>query len=219
MLKQKQAAHILASHLTAHGHQVRISSRSLILTVNNKEVKIAMKKIPSDDLMSSSPELHLRSVNEILSSVGAKNVDTTIYRAVLPRRAKMADDFEDIIFRAKGFSRCPNPPAAIMAKYDSIAKKVAKSVFFRFKLPLLAIGYDEDDMGTVARVHLITAIHRYRTGDHERDSAIITRYLRQRLTEVVRKCQKKSLNCSADTRQRCFAQLDSILLTNSDQNF
>ncbi len=210
-----QAANTLASHLKAHGYIVSVQGGQVSIHDASRQVDASPRPEEYDALRSSDPVAACIAVNAALARAGRPPITSTVYRVVASRRAKLDDDFEDILFRTKTLARCPNPDAKEMARYAPLAKKTAHRVFARFRLPLKAFGLESEDMETFAMVHLVTALHRYKENDEHRDEIVMGRYLKQRLTEIVRKVQRKSLQCSADTRQRSFADVNFFIDTGS----
>ncbi len=208
-----QAVHTLASHLRAHGHAVAVQGDHVIIT--RDDCQIAVEPSPEEcvALRSADSGKALLAVNAALARVGVDAIGSIIYRTAASRRARLDDNFEDIVLRSKMLARCPNPEPGVFKQFEPMARRTAGRVFLRFRLPLKAFGYDREDLESVAMVHLITAIHRYRVGDEERDTMVLGRYVKQRLMEVVRKVQRKSLRCSSDTRTRSFTDLQFFLDT------
>lgn len=208
-----QAAHTLASHLRAHGLSVDVQGDHVIINDAGRQVSVLPDAQEGAALRSASSEKSLAAINAILGRAGLPGVESAVYRTMATKRARLDSNFEDIVLRSKTLARCPNPEPAIFKQFEPLAKRTAGRVFLRFRLPLKAFGYEREDLESVALVHLVTAIHRYRIGDEERDTMVLGRYLRQRLMEVVRKVQRKSLRCSSDTRTRSFADVQFFIDT------
>ncbi len=210
-----QAAHTLASHLKAHGYSASVQGDQVTIDDAGRQVDASPRPEEYEDLRSADPVASCRAVNAALGRASLPPIASTVYRKVDARRAKLDENFEDILFRTKSLSRCPNPDNAELMRYAPLAKRAAVRVFSRFRLPLKAFGLETEDMETFAMVHLVTAIHRYKVGDDAQDEKVLGRYLKQRLMEIVRKVQRKSLQCSADTRQRNFADVSFFIDTGS----
>lgn len=206
-----QALHTLASHLQAHNVSATIQGDHIVITNGDSQIRVTPTATDCANLRSSNAEQTQQAVNSCLAQAGLPGVTSTTYRPVAMRRSRLDSNFEDIVLRSKILAKCPNPSEEVMRQFTPLARRVARRVFLRFKFPLKAFGYERDDLESVAMVHLVTALHRYRCGDPERDTIIVGRYLRQRLTEVVRKVQRKSLRCSSDTRMRSFSDIEILL--------
>lgn len=206
-----QAAYTLASHLRAHGMTACVRGSDVILDSAGSQISVTPHPSEYADIRSAQPEAVLQAVNACLARAGHPGINSTTYRPVSTKRARLDTDFEDIVLRSKALARCPNPDPAVIKKFEHLARRTAGRIFLRFKLPLKAFGYEREDLESVAMVHLVTAIHRYRVGDEERDAVVLGRYLRQRLVEVVRKVQRKSLQCSSDTRMRNFGDVQVFI--------
>lgn len=218
---QRQAVQVLASHLEAQGFCVQRSKDHLTVSDGGSQADVQPEGQEIDDLRSSSPDLVLLAANAALRRAGLRQLNSTTYRLTTSPKANLGDNFEDILMRSKALARCPNPPPATLARYAPIARRMAAGVYRRFKVPLLAFGYDLDDLRSLAMVHLVTAIHRYRCGDESRDEAILACYVRQRLMEVVSKIRRKARRCTADLEKRSFADFGTdfgfLLDTGRDQ--
>lgn len=214
---QRQAVQVLASHLEAQGFCVqRLSDH---LTVNDgclqADVKPRGREIAN--LRSAKPDLVLLAANSVLCRGGLRQLESTTYRVTNRPKANLGDHFEDILMRSKSLARCPNPPPATLARYAPVARRTAAKVFRGFRVPLLAFGYDIDDLRSLAMIHLVTGIHRYRCGDEVRDEAILACYIRQRLMEIVGKIQRKAKRCTADLEKRSFGDFSFVLDSRHDQ--
>lgn len=214
---QRQAVQVLASHLEAQGFCVQRSTDYLTVNDGSLQADVQPEGQELTDLRSSKPDLVLLAANAALRRAGLRQLNSTTYRVTASPKATLGDNFEDVLMRSKSLARCPNPPADVLARYAPIARRMAGTVYRRFKTPLLAFGYDLEDLRQLALVHLVTAIHRYRCGDEERDEAILACYVRQRLMEGVRKIQRKARLCTADLEKRSFTELGFLLDTGRRQ--
>ena len=212
-MQSTQAAHTLASHLRAHGYHVNVQGIHITLSHGDCQVEVTPTAKECGAICSSDSQATLQAINSVLRRAKLPAIESATYRPILTKRARLDSDFEDIVLRSKMFARCPNPDPQVMKLFEPLARRTAGRVFLRFRLPLKAFGYEREDLESVALVHLVTAIHRYRVGDVERDTMVLGRYLRQRLMEVVRKVQRKALQCSSDSRTRNFADVQFFLDT------
>jgi len=210
-MQNAQAAQTLASHLRAHGHTVEVQGDQVTLSNATRQVDVTPSRRDCEALRSADADAAQRAINTALRKAGLQPQAMATYRKTLDHRARLDDNFEDIVLRTRTLARCPNPAPEVLRRFEPLARRTANRVFLRFRLPLKAFGYEREDLESVAMVHLVTAIHRYRCGDDERDTMILGRYIRQRLTEVVRKVQRKAKQCSSDTRQRSFADVQYFL--------
>ena len=163
--------------------------------------------IDADDLRSASQERISRALQAVVAQTGLALDTGGVYRKVGARRASLDTGFDDICFRSKILSKAPNPTDAEILAWRPAVKKIANRVWYRFRVPLLAFGYEACDLESLGLVHLITALHRYRSGNPDKDAAIVGRYVNQRLIEVVRKVQRKGRRCTASSEIRSFAEL------------
>lgn len=208
-----QAAQTLVSHLRAQG--IAASAQENTVTIGNagRQQKLSVgfgygpRRICANDLRSARPERIQRALEAVQDKTRIAIDTGGAYRQIEAKRAGLDANFEDIIFRSKIFSKCPNPTPAEMTAWLPVVRRAARNVFYKFRSPLLAFGYEAEDMESLGLVHLTTALHRYRTGNQDRDRAVIARYITQRLTEIVRKVQRKGRRCSASADVRSFVEL------------
>jgi hypothetical protein len=216
MYLYQQAAQTLVSHLTAQGYKASADQNVVTIVLKRRQGQVSVgssygpRQVDYQDLRSADPECIQRALDWVRQTVGLRAKGRSVYRNVESRRSTLEENFDDILFRSKIFSRCPNPSTSDLQQYIPLVKKISKSVWGRFRKPLLAFGFESEDMETYAMVHLVTALHRYRTGDPERDTAIIGRYITQRLTEIIRKTKRKAMRCTADSEIRNFSELKNI---------
>lgn len=168
------------------------------------------QEVGSTDLRSANPEVVQRALDHVRKVLKLRARPKSVYREIESTRSTLEDNFDDILMRTKIFSRCPNPSAEDMAYWRPRVKRIAKHVWNRFRKPLLAFGFESEDLETYGLVHLTTALHRYRTGAQEYDDAIVSRYVTQRLTEIVKKVRRKGLLCSAEAEVRSFVELRNV---------
>jgi hypothetical protein len=208
-----QAAQTLVSHLRAQGIASVAQDDIVIIDIvtRQQEIRIGVGYGPEcidvNDLRSARPDCIQRALEAVKRITGLPMETSGSYRKIDAKRAGIGANFEDIIFRSKIFSKCPNPSSSDLAAWRPYVKRIAQHVFYKFRAPLLAFGYDADDMESLGLVHLTTALHRYRSGEPERDRAVIGRYVTQRLTEVVRKVQRKGKRCTASHEVRSFIEV------------
>jgi hypothetical protein len=213
MYLDHQAAQTLASHLRARGYAAIADQHLCTITLRRRQETVTVgqgygpKQVCSEDLRSSSPETVQKALDWVRKIVRLRGRPKSVYRSVETRRNSLDNDFDDILFRSKTLSRCPNPSDAELRQYAPLVRRVAKHVWNRFRRQMLAFGYEAEDLETYGMVHLTTALHRYRTGNQARDEAIIGRYVTQRLMEVVRKVKRKAMQCSADSEVRSWSEL------------
>lgn len=209
----RQAAQTLVSHLTAQGVTATAQGTTVTIDFDGRQESLDIsssygpRQLDAADLRSAAPERIRRALEACVRITGISLDTSGHYRNVESRRAGLGANFEDIIMRAKIFSRCPNPSNAEILKWTPVVRRTARQVFGRFRAPLLAFGYEAGDMESLGLVHLTTALHRYRSGDPKKDGAVIGRYVKQRLVEVVRKVQRKGRRCSASADVRSFTEL------------
>ena len=208
-----QAAQTLVSHLRAQG--ISASAEEHTVTIGNpgRQQKVTVGfgysggRVDASDLRSARPERIQRALQAVQDITRIAFDTTGAYRQIEAKRAGLDANFEDIIFRSKIFSKCPNPTSAQLRAWLPVVRRAAKHVFYKFRTPLLAFGYEVEDMESLGLIHLTTALHRYQSGDPGRDKAVIGRYITQRLTEVVRKVQRKGRRCTASSDIRSFVEL------------
>jgi hypothetical protein len=208
-----QAAQTLGSHLRAQGYLATVNNATVTLKLRRRQVTLSTgdsygpQTVSSADLRSADPGDVQRALDWVKKIAGLRTRPHSVYRRVAPKRSSLGDDFDDILFRTKIFSRCPNPSPEDLAQWRPRIRQISRKIWGRFRRPLLAFGFEAEDLETYGLVHLTTALHRYRTGRQEYDEAVISRYVTQRLTEIVKKVQRKGLHCSADSEVRSWAEL------------
>lgn len=211
-----QAAQTLASHLRAQGYSATADQEVVTVSLRRRQgtVRVAdaygPQEVSSADLRSANPEAIQRALDHVRKVCRLRARPKSVYREVGESRSTLEDNFDDILMRTKIFSRCPNPSAADMARWQPRIKKIAKHVWNRFRKPFLAFGFESEDLETYGLVHLTTALHRYRTGHEGYDDIVISRYVTQRLTEIVKKVRRKGLLCSAEAEVRSFVELRNV---------
>ncbi len=213
MYLDHQAAQTLVSHLRALGYLATADQSVVSIKLRKRQglIRIAddygPQEVCSKDLRSADPVAVQRALDWVKKILKLRSRPKSVYRKVDAARSTLEDNFDDILFRTKIFSRCPNPTMADLAQYGPIVKRISKHVWNRFRKPLLAFGFESEDLETYGLVHLTTALHRYRTGNQEYDVAIISRYVTQRLTEIVKKVRRKGLQCTAESEVRSWVEL------------
>lgn len=213
MYLYQQAAQTLVSHLRAQGLQATADRDIVTLVRNGSQVSItvtdrnAAREVNQEDLRSADPTRIQTALDHVSKTLGLRWKPRVVYRSVEQRRNTLGDNFDDILLRSPMLSRCPNPSRAELEQYGPLVRRIAKSVWCRFRRPLLAFGMEIDDLQTYGLMHLVTALHRYRTGKQEYDEAVIGRYVLQRLMEVVRKVKRKGMQCSADSEVRSWVEV------------
>lgn len=205
-LSYLQAANTLASHLRSNGircvqeQQVLLvggsdfdflPSTSDILKVyigdQNRDVEGGIEVAASD----------IRSVNGLVAIHKAIEFRVGAAINIQPRpegavgRANISDDFDLILMRHRTFRRTPNPDPQEFKRFQPIARKVAKSIYYKFKPVFAAFGYDEEDVEQVGLIHLTNFLHAYKSGVSEsHDKNLCIRFLRQRLQEAAKKIDR-----------------------------
>ncbi len=215
MVLNHQAAQTLVSHLRAQGYKATADKQIVTITLSKRQVSIEVgdsygqQAVSGDDVRSANPQTIQKALDWVRQIARLRARPHSTYRPMELKRNTLEDNFDDILFRSKVFSRCPNPSAEDLREYMPLVKRISKHVWNRFRKPLLAFGFESEDMETYGLVHLTTALHRYRTGDLEHDKAIVGRYVTQRLMEIVRKVKRKAMQCSADSEVRSFVELQN----------
>lgn len=213
MYLYQQAAQTLVSHLRAQGLQATADRDIVTLIQNGSQVSITVtdnngdREVSQEDLRSADPARIQTALVHVSKTLGLRWEPRVVYRAVERRRNTLGDNFDDILLRAPMLSRCPNPTRAELDQYSPLVRRISKSVWCRFRKQLLAFGLEIEDLQTYGLMHLVTALHRYRTGKQDYDDAVIGRYVLQRLMEVVRKVKRKSMQCSADSEVRSWTEV------------
>ncbi len=106
-------------------------------------------------------------------------------------RANISDDLDLILMRHRTFRRTPNPDPQEFKKFQPVAKKVARSIYFKFKPVFSSFGYDEEDVASLGLIHLTNFLHAYKSGASEsHDKSLCIRFLKQRLQEVAKKIDR-----------------------------
>lgn len=211
-----QAAQTLVSHLRAQGYEASADSDNVTITLPRRQERLTVgfdygpRQVSSLDLRSANPDAIQKALDHVRRVARLRSRPISVYRDVEQRRNTLEDDFDDVLFRSKALARCPNPSHADMQHYAPLVKRISKSVWSRFRKPLLAFGFESEDMESYGLVHLTTALHRYRIGKASYDEAVVGRYVTQRLMEIVRKVKRKALQCSADSEVRSFVELRNV---------
>lgn len=114
-------------------------------------------------------------------------------------RANISDDLDLILMRHRTFRRTPNPDPKEFKRFQPVARKVAKSIYYKFKPVFAAFGYDEEDVTQVSLIHLTNFLHAYKSGVSEsHDKNLCIRFLRQRLQEAAKKIDRHAReSCTA----------------------
>ncbi len=206
-----RATNTLMSHLFHWGYQPQVihDSTYSTISVGTGQVRIGPgdNDVDTSQLRSARLEVLEKALNKACGSLGVP-AQQIRYRTPKKAPAKLEGDFEDIIFRAKSFALAPNITQKEFSKWHPVLKQQTNSVYWKAKRVLNAFGYDYEDLYSIAQVHLVTALHRFVTGDPKEDNKIVGQYVKQRLIEVTTKIKRKAEKCVALPHQ-----LDSCTIT------
>lgn len=195
-----RATNTLVSHLANWGHKPVVTHDITYSTieVDQRQVRIGHNDGDVNPTKLSSARLDILegALNQACAQLGVV-VQQIRYRTPKKAPAKLEDDFEDIIFRAKSFALAPNLTAKEFAKWHPILKQQTWSVYWKAKRVLNAFGMEYEDLYSIAQVHLVTALHRFVLGEPKEDAKIVGQYVKQRLIEVTSKIKRKAEKCIA----------------------
>jgi hypothetical protein len=206
-----QAANTLCSHLKANGVEATRDGSIVTITTDSGQHQICIgtgynpetKQLDIADLRSNK-QTRLKTVFDYLKEYTGVLVDMTTHRVHEDnwKKGTLKNNFEAVLFREKTFRNAPNPDPVVFKRLEPVAVKYGRKLFFKYRKHMLAFGYESEDFESIARVHLITFIHRYMTGDEAEDNKNLSRFMKQRMTEIVYKIIRKSDACISGVSQR-----------------
>ncbi len=221
-----QAANVLCSHLKANGIEATSDGNLVTITVDESQHQICIgdgyvpeaKQLDISDLRSNR-STRLQSAFEKFKEFTGVTVElNTTHRAPEDgwKKGNLKNNFEAVLFREKTFRNAPNPDPAVFKKLEPIVTKHARKLFYKYRKHMLSFGYESEDFESIARVHLVTFIHRYMTGDDIEDTKNLNRFMKQRMTEIVYKIMRKSSACLSDISSRVDWDFDNNLPRKQD---
>ena len=211
-LSYLQAANTLASHLRSNG--IRCIQERQVLLVGGSDFDFLpadiLKVFIGDENRDVEGGIEV-SASDIRSVHGLEKIHKAIEFRVgasvnlqhrpqgESERANISDDFDLILMRHRTFRRTPNPDPKEFKRFQPVARKVARSIYYKFKPVFRAFGYDEEDVAQVSLIHLTNFLHAYKSGASEsHDKNLCIRFLRQRLQEAAKKIDRHAReSCTA----------------------
>lgn len=215
-----QASNVVCSHLKANGIEATGDGNSIVtISHAGSQYQICvgegydaeLKRLDISDLRSNRTSRIQQAFNKLKEFTGIDVPITTTHRAPDDgwKKGTLKNNFEAVLFREKTFRNAPNPDPVLFKKFDPIALRHAQKIFYRYRKHMLSFGYETEDFESLARIHLVTFLHRYMTGDVAEDTKNLNRFMKQRMTEVVYKILRKSSSCFADANNRVEWDFDN----------